>query len=191
MLLTYSNRDISKKSLRIDLFDFFKLENKIKICYNIKEYKIKKENKMNKLYNNLTIDNLVKTEWINQFNKKQKEEILGGLEDNLDVSIYANKEFDFLQMREIRIRLMLNLNAFLYANPKFNVYQMNLLLTALSKNLDISYCLNEKLDRTQMKQIIKGLENNVDVSIYAKPEIPWQEMEEIRLELLKRKNKEG
>lgn len=120
---------------------------------------------MEKIYNNLSIENLKKTEWFNQFNENQKHRIIKGLNDNLDVSIYAN--------------------------PKFDVYQMKLLLTALSKNLDISHCLNEKLDRIQMNQIIKGLENNVDVSIYAKPEISWQEMEEIRLELLKRKNKEG
>ena len=48
-----------------------------------------------KEYNNLTIENLLKT---NMFNSEQKEEILKGLEDNLDVSIYAKKEFDVKQM---------------------------------------------------------------------------------------------
>ena len=30
---------------------------------------------MNKLYNNLTVDNLIKTDWFNQFDEKQKREI--------------------------------------------------------------------------------------------------------------------
>ena len=35
---------------------------------------------MNKIYNNLNIENLTKTELFNQFNKKQKEQIILGLE---------------------------------------------------------------------------------------------------------------
>ena len=30
---------------------------------------------MNKIYNNLTIENLIKTDWINQFDELQQEEI--------------------------------------------------------------------------------------------------------------------
>ena len=47
MLLTYSSRDISKKSLRIDLFDFFILVKKSKLCYNKKE-KHKQREKLEK-----------------------------------------------------------------------------------------------------------------------------------------------
>ena len=47
---------------------------------------------MNKIYNNLTIENLKKTEWFNQFNEYQKEQIRLGLEANLDISWYANPE---------------------------------------------------------------------------------------------------
>ena len=51
-----------------------------------------------KIYNNLNIENLVKTEWFNQFDKQQKEEILFGLLDKVDISIYVNPEFDDYQM---------------------------------------------------------------------------------------------
>ena len=30
---------------------------------------------MNKIYNNLTIDNLINTEWLNQFDEYQQEQI--------------------------------------------------------------------------------------------------------------------
>ena len=53
---------------------------------------------MNKIYNNLNIENLSKTEWFNQFNNYQREQIIKGLEDNLDISVYAKKDFTGSQM---------------------------------------------------------------------------------------------
>ena len=61
---------------------------------------------MNKENNNLTIENLIKTDWFNQFDKYQQEEIRLGLEDNLDVSSYAKKEFDWDEMKKIRKELL-------------------------------------------------------------------------------------
>ena len=61
---------------------------------------------MNKIYNNLNIKNLIKTEWFNQFNKQQKDQILKGLEDNLDVLKYAKKEFSYRKMIQIRFGLV-------------------------------------------------------------------------------------
>ena len=40
---------------------------------------------MNKIHNNLNIENLTKTEWFNQFDIFQKNEILKGLESKVDV----------------------------------------------------------------------------------------------------------
>ena len=48
---------------------------------------------MNKLYNNLSIENLIETDWFNQFDEMQKQVITVGLKENLDVLIYAKKEF--------------------------------------------------------------------------------------------------
>ena len=61
---------------------------------------------MNKIYNNLNIENLIKTEWFNQFDKYQQEEIKLGLEDNLDVSVYAKPEIQHSEMKEIRRNLL-------------------------------------------------------------------------------------
>ena len=70
---------------------------------------------MNKIYNNLNIENLIKTEWFEQFNKGQQYNILEGLKNNLDVSIYAKSDFDFSQMKEIRLGLEDNLDVSIYA----------------------------------------------------------------------------
>ena len=56
-------------------------------------------------YKKLTIGNLVKTEWFNQFDKKQKTEIVKGFVLNVDISVYAKKEYDWSQMRQIRLAL--------------------------------------------------------------------------------------
>ena len=44
---------------------------------------------MDKIYNNLTIENLIKTDWFNQFNKEQQKQILLGLDSKVDVLVYA------------------------------------------------------------------------------------------------------
>ena len=58
---------------------------------------------MNKIYNNLSIENLEKTEWFKQFDRNQQSEIRLGLEEGLNISWYAKKEFTWEQMFEIRI----------------------------------------------------------------------------------------
>lgn len=69
-----------------------------------------------KEYNNLTVENLLKT---NIFNSKQKEQIRLGLEEGLDVSIYAKQDFTEDQMREIRNGLEENLNVIPYGLIKW------------------------------------------------------------------------
>ena len=61
---------------------------------------------MKKIYNNLSIENLEKTEWFKQFDRNQQSEIRLGLEDNLDVFLYAKKELNVWQMEEIRLKLL-------------------------------------------------------------------------------------
>ena len=79
---------------------------------------------MNKIYNNLNIDNLVKTDWFNQFSEYQQDEILEGLKNNLDVSIYAKKEYSWEKMREIREGLEANLNVSIYAKTEIPWQEM-------------------------------------------------------------------
>ena len=74
---------------------------------------------MNKIYNNLSVENLTKTKWFKQFDEYQKQEIKKGLKANLDVSVYAKKEFEWEQMNEIRAGLRDNLEASIYAKKDF------------------------------------------------------------------------
>ena len=79
---------------------------------------------MKKIYNNLNIENLIKTEWFNQFDEKQQKQIRLGLEDNLNVFQYANPEFSWEQMWQIREGLLSNVEASIYAKTRFEWEQM-------------------------------------------------------------------
>ena len=57
---------------------------------------------MNKIYNNLTIENLIKTDCIIQFDEYQQKQIRIGLFFDLNVSKYANPKFNEYQIEEIR-----------------------------------------------------------------------------------------
>ena len=76
---------------------------------------------MNKIYNNLNIDNLMRTEMFNQFDELQQKKIKIGLvlEDNLDVSIYVNSKYNWKQMYQIRCGLKANLDVSLYGLIKW------------------------------------------------------------------------
>ena len=115
---------------------------------------------MKKEFKNLTVDNLIKTEWFNQFDKKQKKLIVEGLQENLNVFLYAKTEYNWGQMAHLKAGLKKNLDISIYANPEFNNFQMN--------------------------EIRLGLQEGLDVSVYAKPEIDCGQMKKIREELLKK-----
>ena len=60
---------------------------------------------MSKIYNNLSIETLIKTAWFNQFDKNQKYEIMKGIEADLDVSYYSYSKFDWREMKQVRLGL--------------------------------------------------------------------------------------
>ena len=118
---------------------------------------------MRKECRNLTVDNLIKTEWFNQFDKQQKKLIIEGLQENLNVFLYAKTKYSWGQMAHLKAVLKKNLDISIYANPDFNNFQMN--------------------------EIRLGLEQGLDVSVYAKPEFDCGQMKKIRLKLLKKDKK--
>lgn len=65
---------------------------------------------MDKIYNNLTIENLIKTDWFNQFNKEQQKQILLGLDSKVDVLVYAKLEYNSFKMLTERIKLELGVD---------------------------------------------------------------------------------
>ena len=108
---------------------------------------------MNKIHNNLNIENLMRTEWIDQFDEFQQEQITEGIEDNLDVSIYAKTDFDEYQMKEIRLGLLHNVDVSEYANPEYFWQHMEIIRERLEREKneqDIQQFNNRKLNKDRM-----------------------------------------
>ena len=74
---------------------------------------------------------------INDFSKSQLEEIQKGLEQKLNVSVYAKKEFLAIQMRQIRLGLQDKLPVEKYANPSFDWFQMEQIRMGLKDGIDL------------------------------------------------------
>ena len=89
---------------------------------------------MNKSYNNLNIKNLIRTDFLNQFDEYQQREILEGAKNNLEISIYAKKYFNEFQMKQIRLGLLHNVNVFIYAKPEFSYEKMRKIRNELEEN---------------------------------------------------------
>ena len=115
------------------------------------------------MYNNLSKENLMKTDWFKQFDEEQQREIKIGLNEDLDVSWYAKKEFSEGDMYLVRI--------------------------GLEDDLDVSWYATEKYNTKQKVEILVGLRNGLDVSKYATPELTDEEMNKIREKLMKENEK--
>lgn len=118
-----------------------------------------------------------------EFNDHQKEEIEVGIQEGLDVSIYAKPEFDGFQMSAIKDGLREGLDVSIYAKPEFGSDRMWYIRDGLREGIDASIYAKPEFDVEQMLIIRDGLRDDVDVSAYAKPKIPWKEMWQKKLEV--------
>ena len=89
---------------------------------------------MNKIYDNLDVDNLMKSGKFKDFNEEQISQIYFGLNNNIDVSIFAKEDFSFSQMEQIKYGLEDNLDVSIYAKKEYNSYQMKRIRKVLEKN---------------------------------------------------------
>lgn len=61
-------------------------------------------------------------------------------------------------MAEIRRGLEENLNVSIYAKPKYTRYQMSEIRRGLERNIDVTIYVKSEYDEYQMKEIRRGLE---------------------------------
>ena len=105
---------------------------------------------MNKIYNNLNVHNLIKTEWLEEhFDYEEQEEIMLELKNNVDVSFYANPEYNLNQMKQIRYGLENDLDVSIYANPEFSVD----LMKEVREGLDASWYAKSEITEENMSFI--------------------------------------
>lgn len=88
-----------------------------------------------KLTNNLTFKSILASyeAFYNcEYSDTQKKQLEFGYEDGIDISKYANPEFNYLQMNFIRNGLVKNLEVDKYAFVQYNQYLMEMIYHLLS-----------------------------------------------------------
>lgn len=142
---------------------------------------------------------------LDNFDCFQKEEIRKGLENNLDVSVYAKPELPYNMMYQLRRGLEdgYDLSPYItynvgilhqmrkamksgislipYINEGYDSDQLEAIRCALEKNIDITPYLNVSYHGACINEIAIGLMHHIDVSPYAKTCYTWRKMKEIRL----------
>ena len=98
------------------------------------------------------------------FNGRQIDVIKKGIEQMIEVSVYAKLEYDADQMNEILLGLLHAVNVEIYADSNYSALQMRVLRQALENHLDVAAIKGSYL---QMLYIYEGLLLNFDTSCYA------------------------
>ena len=99
------------------------------------------------------------------FEHEQMEVIREGLEKGLDVSVYDKLEFDHFQMSQVKYGLENKVDVELYANSKYAAFHMKIIRLCLELNLDVSRLLDENLSYSQVKRIEQQLLDIVEYNI--------------------------
>lgn len=109
-----------------------------------------------------------RNEWETEMDPDQLRELELGLEEGLDVSFYANKEFLAIQMQEIRKGLKNGIDVSVYAKTAYDWFQMKELRKGLQHGLDIGQYSSPTISYDRMRQIRKGLEKGLNLARFAK-----------------------
>lgn len=103
-----------------------------------------------------------------------------GMQNGVDVTVYADPKYDWQQMHVIKRGLEQGLDVAVFANPEYTHGQMSMLLRGLQQNFDISVYTDPHFSTEQMQEIVSGMESGVNVSRYADTKYTWLQMMEIR-----------
>lgn len=146
------------------------------------------------------------------YGKEQNREILYGKGEGLDVTLYSNPEFNYLQMEQIRMGIKDKIDVSIYADPTYSYETMKQIRLsnyssvdlmpylqrgfmddeleeirlALEEGLLIDAWLTDDMYVQQIHEIRIGLYEGLDVCVYANVSYNWMQMREIRLGLEKK-----
>ena len=168
-----------------------------------------------KLSNNLTIEQLLKTSFGNQFTQEQKSVIFQAVEIGIDPALIAKPEFDDEQMwlifaahksgwdykpftkhvfnrrqSDVLIRgIYSQIDASLYADPNLTDAQMRLAYQYLfNDGVDAVKYIRQGFSENQLNIIVNGLKQGLDVDAYARLHYSSFQMLQIRSKLERLKN---
>lgn len=105
------------------------------------------------------------------FSPDQIHEIRLGLEEKLDVTCYASKNYLAIQMYQIRLGLKEGLPVEYYTKPSYDWFQMEEIRIGLSRGIDVQVYAKPDIPYTMMRELRKGLEKEMDLSPFLHLEV--------------------
>lgn len=140
-----------------------------------------------KLISNLSFDNAIK-QYEEKYNREyyhaQLIELRRGFEEGLDISAYADPNFEHEQMEVIREGLEKGLDVSVYDKLEFDHFQMSQIKYGLENKVDVKLCANSKYAAFHMKIIRLCLELNLDVSCLLDETLSYSEVKRLEKQLL-------
>lgn len=121
-----------------------------------------------------------------ELNWLQMEQIRMGLKDKVDVSTYADSTNSYETMKQIRLSIYSSVDLISYLNRGFTDDELEQIRLALEDNLPIDTWLTDDMYAQQIHEIRVGLHEGLNVSLYANSQYNWMQMREIRLGLEKK-----
>lgn len=128
-----------------------------------------------KLANNLQIEQLLNTDWANQFNKYQLRLIRQGLDIGLNVSIYAKTTLAAEHMREIVKGLKQGFDMTKYTSGEYIENQLRQIVYGLENGLDASEFDDVKMSSTQMSTAQEFMKLGFDMNIYRNSDLRFED----------------
>lgn len=121
-----------------------------------------------KLKNNLSEERLEESLIAQDYDMYQIEELMTGLQEGLDVSVYSNIHYDFLTMQAYRFALMANVDVDWLKSKQFRMIQILMIAECTKAGLERKYFDPELFNKSQLVEIILGVREKIDVTKYAK-----------------------
>lgn len=82
------------------------------------------------------------------------------------IDFYRNKGFNEAQIKEIVQGLLQGIDYSIYSKLDYNYHQMYQIKVGLKNGVDVSYYTDKELDYSYMREIRMVLENKLDLSWY-------------------------
>ena len=102
------------------------------------------------------------------FNRLQSVEIAKGLNNEVDITKYADKKYDAAQMKSIRLALEEGMDITPFADNRYNYMQMEEIKAVIREQMDLDAVCNPAYDYSVMKEIRLSERMNYDITKYAK-----------------------
>ena len=87
------------------------------------------------------------------FNRLQSVEIAKGLNNEVDITKYADKKYDAAQMKSIRLALEEGMDITPFADNRYNYMQMEEIKAVIREHMDLDAVCNPAYDYSVMKEI--------------------------------------